>query len=244
MSALRQIIVGSLFTMLLPIGSASAEKVDLELILAVDISGSVDAYEGRLQREGYLRALVHPTVIRAITSGERRKIAVTYVEWAGGHIQRTVVDWTVIRDAASARAFAARISKVPLVTEYWTSISGLIDYAMRRFAANPHKGTRRVIDISGDGPNNAGGQLAPARARALAKGVVINGLPIVNKRIQPWGGSPYRNLGRYYATKVIGGPGSFHIIARGFKDFGRAIRIKLLREIAGGRRPLATRLRK
>ncbi len=218
---------------------ARAERVDLELVLAVDISGSVDAYEGRLQRVGYLRALVHPTVIRAITSGERRRIAVTYVEWAGGHIQRTVVNWTIIRDAASARAFAARIAKVPLVTEYWTSISGVIDYSLRRFAANPHRGARRVIDISGDGPNNSGRSLAPARARALALGVVINGLPIVNKRVQPWGGSPYRNLDRYYARYVIGGPGAFHIVARGFKDFGRAIRIKLVREIAGAAAPLA-----
>jgi hypothetical protein len=235
MGALRQTVAGCLLAMFLPLGSAAAEKVDLELILAVDISGSVDAYEARLQRQGYLRALVHPTVIRAITSGERRRIAVTYVEWAGVHYQRAVVDWTVVRDAASARAFAARIARAPPMREYWTSISGVIDFSLRRFAANPHKGTRRVLDISGDGPNNSGRQLGPARARALKMGIVINGLPIVNNRPQPWGGPPPRNLDRYYAQKVIGGPGSFVIVARGFKDFGRAVRIKLVREIAGGR---------
>ena len=217
--------------------AARAEKVDLELVLAVDVSGSVDSYEARLQRQGYLRALVHPRVIRAITSGEHRKIAVTYVEWAGVHYQSTVVDWTVLRDAASARAFAGRIAKAPYMREYWTSISGAIEFSIKRFAANPHKGARRVIDISGDGPNNSGRALAPIRARALKMGIVINGLPIVNNRPQPWGGPPPRNLDRYYAQKVIGGPGAFTIVARGFEDFGRAVRIKLVREIAGARWP-------
>ena len=205
------------FFALLAVGSpARADRVDLELILAVDVSGSVDSYEARLQRQGYLRALVHPRVIRAITSGEHRKIAVTYVEWAGVHYQSTVVDWTIVKDAASAKAFADRIAKAPFMREYWTSISGAIEYSIKRFAANPHKGTRRVIDISGDGPNNSGRALEPVRARALKLGIVINGLPIVNNRPQPWGGPPPRHLDRYYAQRVIGGPGAFTIVARGF----------------------------
>ncbi len=221
--------------------TATAEQVDLELVLAVDVSASVDTYEARLQRQGYLRALVHPTVIRAITSGEHQKIAVTYIEWAGSDKQHIVVGWTIIRDAASARAFAARISRTAPASEWWTSISGLIDFAIGRFAANRHKGDRRVIDISGDGRHNEGGNLKAARARALKAGITINGLPIVNNRPQPFLGGAQRNLDRYFKQHVIVGPGAFVIIARGFKDFGRAIRIKLVREIAGSRWPLAAR---
>lgn len=212
---------------------AAAEPVDLELVLAVDVSGSVDPYEARLQREGYLRALVHPQVIKAITSGERRRIAVTYVEWAGDHFQRTVVDWTIVHDEASARAFASRIAEVPVLTERWTSISGAIDYAMSVFASSPYKGTRRVLDISGDGPNNSGGPVTVARDRAVKQGIVINGLPIVNDRPNPWGMPPPRNLDKYYFENVIGGPGAFIVVAKDFESFADAIRSKLVREIAG-----------
>lgn len=211
---------------------AAAERVDLELVLAVDISGSVDTFEARLQREGYLRALVHPKVVAAVTSGEYRRIAVTYIEWAGSHFQNTVVDWTVIRDAASARAFAARIAAAPVMVQRWTSISSAIDYGVRRFASNPHKGDRRVIDISGDGPNNSGLDVRAARDRAVRIGVTINGLPIVNDRLNPWGGPPPRDLDKYYTNNVIGGPGAFIVVARGFKNFADAIRRKLVREIA------------
>ena len=228
-------LVLSLILSVLASGLARAEQVDLELILAVDVSGSIDSQEARLQRQGYVQALSHPRVIRAITSGDRGRIALTYVEWAGAHYQRTVVGWTIVKDAASARAFAARVDASPLVREYWTSISAAIDYSLSRFEANPHKGKRKVIDISGDGPNNSGGPLAASRARALARGVIINGLPIVNNRVQPWGAAPARYLDRYYGRYVIGGEGSFLIVARGFGDFGRAIRLKLVREIAGTR---------
>lgn len=211
---------------------AAAERVDLELVLAVDISGSVDAFEARLQREGYLRALVHPKVVSAITSGEYRRIAVTYVEWAGSHFQNTVVDWTVIRDGASARAFAGRIAAAPVMVQRWTSISSAIDFGVRRLASNPHKGDRRVIDISGDGPNNSGLDVRAARDRAVSLKVTINGLPIVNDRLNPWGGPPSQDLDKYYADNVIGGPGAFIVVARGFKNFADAIRRKLVREIA------------
>jgi Protein of unknown function (DUF1194) len=221
---------------------ALAEAVDLELILAIDVSGSIDEVEAGLQRDGYLRAIVSPTVISAITAGRYRKIAVTYVEWAGGHYQRTVVDWTLISDMASAKAFAAKLQGEPIVTAAWTSISGMMDYAIRRFAESPHKGTRRVVDISGDGRNNSGGPLAPARAAVLAKGITINGLPIINDRPNPYGRPPDKDLDKYYKTKVIGGKGAFIVVAEGFEAFAEAIRAKLMREIAGTDEPAAIRV--
>jgi hypothetical protein len=214
---------------------AAAEPVDLVLVLAVDVSGSVDAFEAHLQREGYLRALVHPDVIKAITSGERKRIAVTYVEWAGSYFQRTVVDWAVISDLGSARAFVDRLKANPPITERWTSLSGAIDYAMERLAACPHKGERRVIDISGDGPNNSGRAVHDARDAAVKAGVTINGLPIVNDRPNPWGRPPPPDLDKYYFENVIGGPGAFIIVAKGFGNFAEAIRHKMVREIAGRR---------
>ena len=233
------------FALVLAIGAparhAAAEVVDLELVLAVDISGSIDAVEANLQRQGYLKALTHPSVIAAVTSGKHRRIAITYVEWAGGHYQQTVVGWTVVRDMASARAFAASIGKVPVTTAAWTSISGAIDYSLERFARNPHKGARRVIDISGDGRNNSGGDLAPARARALALGITINGLPIMNDRPNPYGRPPDRELDKYYKTRVIGGRGAFIVVAEGFEAFAEAIRAKLVREIAGRSEPVTQR---
>ncbi len=216
---------------------ALAEEVDLELVLAVDISGSVDHVEAQLQRQGYLKALVDPQVVRVITGGERRRIAVTYMEWAGAHYQNVVAGWTVVRDMASARAFAAAIAEHPVTTERWTSISTAIDFALGLFRANPHRGTRRVLDISGDGKNNNGGYLEPARARALKAGVTINGLPIVNDRPNPWGYPPPKNLDRYYFEQVIGGPGAFIVVARGFRSFGDAVKSKLTLEIAGPARP-------
>lgn len=233
---LTPLLAPVLASVLVPVAGttpARAEKVDLELILAVDISGSIDYAEAQLQRQGYLRALVDPRIIKIITSGERRKIAITYMEWAGAHYQQVVADWTVIRDLASAKAFAASISKSPVTTERWTSISSAIDFAMKHFKTNPHQGTRRVIDISGDGKNNSGDYLRPARDRAVKAGVVINGLPIMNDRPNPWGMVPPKDLDRYYYNNVVGGPGSFIVVARGFKSFGDAVKAKLAREIAG-----------
>jgi len=212
---------------------ARADMVDLALILMVDVSGSVDRVEARLQRQGYLSALVDPKVVKAIRSGPEQKVALTYIEWAGEHYQQIVVDWMVVSDMASAKRFVNKLAETPPWRERWTSISAAIDYAMQRFEKMPHKAERRVIDISGDGVNNAGRLLEDARAEALKKGVTINGLPIVNDRMNPWGGPPQRDLDKYYAKNVIGGPGAFMIVARGFEDFGRAIRQKLILEISG-----------
>ncbi len=217
----------------LPARADNPESVDLELILAIDVSGSVDEEEAILQRRGYLTALVHPQVLQAIAGGDKRKIGITYIEWAGYHYQRVVVDWAVISDKASAERFVSRIAEVPISTERWTSISGAIEFAMKRFEVSPYRGTRRVIDISGDGRNNNGRDLAEVRREALDRGIVINGLPIVNDRPTRWGTPPERDLDLYYRDHVIGGPGSFYIVADGFHAFANAIRTKLVREISG-----------
>jgi hypothetical protein len=232
---MRAAFLALLFAVLasLPARADNPEAVDLELILAIDVSGSVDEEEGALQRRGYLAALVHPQVLQAISGGEKRKIGITYVEWAGYHYQRVVVDWAVISDKATAESFVARIAQVPVSTERWTSISGAIEFAMRRFEASPYRGTRRVIDVSGDGRNNNGRDLAEVRREALERGIVINGLPIVNDRPTRWGTPPERDLDLYYRDRVIGGPGSFYIVADGFHAFANAIRTKLVREISG-----------
>lgn len=218
--------------------------VDLELVLAVDVSGSVDAYEAQQQREGYLEALVAPEVIRAIRSNQHQRIAVTYVEWAGYEMQRTVVGWSLIGNEADAQAFVRRLEANPPVRAMWTSISGAIDYAMPLFDGNGYEGTRKVIDVSGDGSNNRGRPAAAARDDALARGIVINGLPIVNDRPQPFDmPTPMEiDLDRYYVENVIGGPGSFIITADSFEAFKQAILAKLVREIAGSDGPRVVRL--
>jgi len=219
----------------LPALPASAEDlpVDLELVLAVDISGSVDEVEARLQREGYIAALRHPDVVQAIEGGMFGRIAVAYVEWAGDHYQRTMLDWTVIEDQASAGAFADALLETPLTTAHWTSLSAAIDHAVLLFEGNGFKGFRRVIDISGDGHNNRGRPVEWARDEAVAAGITINGLPIVNDRPNPWGGRPPAGLDLYYEERVIGGPGAFMIVAEDYTAFASAIFSKLLLEIAG-----------
>jgi len=220
-----------------PAGAEPKEPVDLELALAIDVSGSIDPEEAQLQRDGYLKALLDPMVLRAIAGGERRRISITYFEWASYSYQRLLVDWTVISDQASAEGFVKKLAAAPISTERWTSISGAIEFAMRRFEASPYAGTRRVIDISGDGRNNNGRDLEETRALALASGIVINGLPIVNDRPTRWGTPPERDLDLYYRDYVIGGPGSFFIVADGFQSFADAIRTKLVREIASREGP-------
>lgn len=219
---------------------AQGLPVDLELILAIDCSGSVDEVEAQLQRQGYIAALTSDRVLNAIRSGENRRIAVTYFEWAGETYQRVVVDWTIIEDAASAKAVTDRIAASPYVAIRWTSISAAIDYAMGLFSRSPFEGKRRVVDISGDGKNNNGGNVVTARDRALATGVTINGLPILNSRVGGFGGGysgrgfpSDPDLDTYYQNFVIGGPGAFMVPAESFDTFATAIQSKLIREIAG-----------
>jgi hypothetical protein len=222
----------SLLVLAAPAGAEGREPVDLELALAVDVSGSIDREEAELQRDGYLKALLDPRVLQAIAGGQRKRIAVTYFEWASYGHQRLVVDWTAISGRPSAEAFVKRLAAAPITTERWTSISGALEFAMKSFDANPYRGPRRVIDISGDGRNNNGRDLGEARAEALARGIVINGLPIVNDRPTRRGTPPERDLDLYYRDHVIGGPDAFYIVADGFQSFAAAIRTKLVREIA------------
>ncbi|GAA4254763.1 DUF1194 domain-containing protein [Azospirillum formosense] len=207
--------------------------VDLELVLAVDVSGSVDAEEGRLQREGYVAALTDPKVQAAIRGGPFGRIAVTYVEWAGDSFQRITVPWTLLSDHGSAEAFASSLAESPTLSAQWTSISAAIDFSVRLFNDNGFEGTRRVIDVSGDGINNRGRPVQWARDEAVAAGITINGLPILNDRPNPWGGAAPTNLDGYYEEHVIGGPGAFLVPAVSFEAFADAILSKLLLEISG-----------
>lgn len=210
-----------------------AVHVDLELVLAVDVSGSIDEEEARLQREGFATAITNPHILRAIRSGPLGRVAVMYVEWSGLDRHRVVADWTMIADEKAARDFAETITDASWFRGQWTSISSAIDQSMKYLDENKFEGARRVIDISGDGENNNGDPIPGARERALAAGVTINGLPIVNGRIGPNGMVPSPELDLYYRDCVIGGPGAFMVVARGFNDFARAIRRKLFLELSG-----------
>lgn len=210
---------------------AAEVPVDLELVLAADASRSIDDEEYELQRRGYVAALTHPEVVRAILGGSMRAIAICYVEWSSATEQATLVEWTVIRDTETARGFAAKLATAPRVFRSATSISGGIEYSARLFDGNGIEGTRRVIDVSGDGPNNSGPRSEIARDAALAQGITINGLVIINERPSrpPFAEEP---VDQHYLRAVIGGPGAFMMKVESFETFGEAIRRKLVREIA------------
>jgi hypothetical protein len=212
--------------------------VDLELVLAVDISNSMDLEEAALVRQGFIRAFRHPDVIDAIQRGRFGRIAVTYVEWGSDQYQRTKVDWAEVADAGNAAVFAEAVERSSLDIVEWTSISAAIAFGAQNFEGNGFRSERRIIDISGDGPNNQGTYVNLARDLAVADGIVINGLPIINDRPQVYGFPPFPDLDLYYQDCVIGGPGSFIVVADGFKDFARAILRKLVTEIAGRAPPL------
>ncbi len=206
-------------------------EVDVALVLAVDISYSMDMEELALQRDGYIAALTSPVVLDAIRKGMIGKIAVTYIEWAGVSTRHVIADWGIIDTEASARAFAEELRAAPIRRARRTSITGAIDFSMDQLRAAKLRPLRRVIDISGDGPNNEGGIVTIARDRALRAGVVINGLPIILKR---GFNSAYdiETLDEYYADCVIGGPGSFMNVITERDQFRDAIRNKILREVA------------
>lgn len=207
-----------------PSSAQSPIHVDLALVLAVDASGSVDQTRFELQKRGYAAAFRHPRVIGAIQSGPSQAIAVIVMQWTGPSLQVTAVPWTKVSDEASANAFADAVARAPrALFSGGTSISGAIDTAMGLLFDNPYRATRRVIDISGDGSNNRGRFVNQARDEAIAKGVGINGLPIL--ALEP-------ELDRYYRDNVIGGPGAFVIAARDYETFADAILKKLIAEIA------------
>jgi hypothetical protein len=207
---------------------AAQTAVDLQLVLAVDASGSVDQVRFELQKRGYVAAFRHARVLQAIRSGANQAIAVTMVQWTGPMMQVEVVGWTLVGDADTAGAFAAAIERAPRqLFGGGTSISGAIDYATTMFPRSPFRGARRVIDISGDGSNNRGRSVTQARDEAVAAGIGINGLPIL--ALEP-------DLDRYYYDSVIGGPGAFVVPAKDYETFADAILKKLITEIASNDR--------
>jgi hypothetical protein len=205
--------------------------VDLQLVLAVDVSRSIDEVEAELQRRGYIEALTNPRVIDAILSGEHKRIALCYTEWAGTHYQVVVLDWTVIDSPAAARRFAEKLAEAPRTSQSWTAVGAALAFAGQRFDNSGYESKRRVIDISGDGRTNDGPPAELVRDKLVTLGIVINGLPVMMNRTN-FGRPPDTGLDKYYEENVIGGPGSFMISAASFDDFGRAVRTKLVREIS------------
>ena len=213
-------------------GKESYPSVDVELVLAVDVSYSMDMDELALQREGYAQAIVSKEFLQALKTGPNGKISVTYFEWAASSDQKIIIPWRVIDGPETADAVAAEILKTPIRRASRTSISGAINFGMALIDENPHRGIRRVLDISGDGPNNNGSPVTLARDAAVEKGVIINGLPIMVKELS-YSTMDIGNLDFYYEDCVIGGPGSFVIAIKDRDKFKEAIRTKLVLEIAG-----------
>jgi hypothetical protein len=198
--------------------------VDLQLVLAVDVSGSVNAQRFELQKMGYVAAFQNPRVLSTIVAGRNQAIAVTMMQWSGPFLQSQVVPWTVLKDESTVKGFAGAIESAPrMMYGGGTSISGAIDNAVTLFPGSPFQSERRVIDVSGDGSNNRGRSVTQARDEAVDAGIVINGLPILAFEPQ---------LDQYFKDYVIGGPGAFMIAAKSFETFAEAILMKLIIEIA------------
>ncbi|MEI7873936.1 MAG: DUF1194 domain-containing protein [Alphaproteobacteria bacterium] len=225
----------SLFALLflaLPATAQDRKEVDMSLVMAIDISGSIDPDEARLQRQGYVEAFTDPVIIKAILGGNHGRIAVAYFEWSDAWVQKLLIDWTLLDSKEAIQAFAARLANEPISIARRTSISGAIRYAIPLFGRSPYEAERKVLDISGDGSNNDGGLVTDLRHEALKERIVINGLPIMNDRPNPFGFPSETDLDKYYLHCVTGGPRSFVEVAVNFEDFPRAVRKKLLQEVA------------
>lgn len=228
-------LLTGLIALLIAVAPAAAQdrkEVDLVLALAVDISGSIDPEEARLQRQGYVQAFRDKEIVRAILGGANGRIAVTYFEWSDSWMQKLLVDWTLLDSEAAIAAFAVRLDNAPISIARRTSISGAMRYAIPLFARAPYLAERKVLDISGDGSNNDGMMVIDMRHEVLKERIVINGLPVMNDRPNPFGFPNETDLDRYYLHCVTGGPRSFVEVARNFEDFPRAVRKKLLQEVA------------
>lgn len=210
----------------------NAVPVDVELILAVDVSYSMDPDEQALQREGYIQALTSKEFLTALREGANGKIAIAYVEWAGQNDQKIIMPWRLIEGPESADAVAAEIASAPYRRASRTSISGALKFAQPLFDHSGYRGLRRVIDVSGDGANNSGDPVAPTRDQVVQAGITINGLPLVLKRSN-FGMMDVENLDVYYEDCVIGGPGAFVVPIRDRAKFVEATRTKLILEVAG-----------
>ena len=215
-------------------GGLHAAGADLEVVLAADVSRSIDDAEFELQRKGYAAALTDPRVLTAIHGRTNGTVAVCFIEWSGEEDQQVVVDWTEIRDEEDAGTVAAAILAAPRSFMGRTSISAAVDFAMTRFAKAKWQANRRIIDISGDGTNNSGRLVSEARDQALAEGVTINGLAIVNDKPNPgyaFHTQPPGGLPEWYRQNVIGGPGAFLRVVEDFRSFADAMTNKLVSEI-------------
>jgi hypothetical protein len=228
---LRSLLFAAILSSAAPAFAANGEQVDVELVLAVDISYSMDADELALQREGYIAALASEQFLDAVRRGPIGKIAVIYIEWAGSSEQQIVIPWQVVDGPASADEFAYKLRQVPIRRAYRTSIANALKFSAEQFGTN-YKGLRRVIDVSGDGTNNQGDLIVPTRDDIVRKGITINGLPIMLKTpVVSMIDLP--DLDLYYQDCVIGGPGAFLVPVRERHQFADAIRNKLLLEVAG-----------
>jgi len=233
----RTALLGSLAAAAAATSASTATRaadlpVDLQLVLAVDVSRSIDEVEAELQRRGYIEALTNERIVDAILSGENRRIALCYTEWAGTHYQVIVIDWTVIDSPTAARRFAEKLAEAPRTSQSWTAVGAALAHAGQRFEKSGFTSKRRVIDISGDGRTNDGPPAELVRDTLVSQGMVINGLPVMMNRTN-FGRPPDLTLDKYYEENVIGGPGAFMIVADDFDHFGRAVRSKLVREISG-----------
>jgi hypothetical protein len=236
MHALRTLVAVGLIAIAGWTPTCAAERVDLLLVLAADVSGSMDESKFDLQRSGYAAAFSDSRVIEAIRGGPGGRIAVSFIEWSGILQQKIVIDWTVISNDETARQFGDHILEAPRAfARNSTSISAGIDFATTQFDRAPYEARRRVIDVSGDGDNNSGRDVTTARDEAIAKGVTINGLVILTKTPTPWNShhtNPLGGLANYYRNDVIGGPGAFVMVAENFNSFGEVLVKKLITEIA------------
>jgi hypothetical protein len=236
MRAMQTFVVAALMATTAWTPTHAAERVDLLLVLAADVSGSMDESKFELQRSGYAAAFSNPRVIEAIRAGPRGRIAATFIEWSGILQQKIVIDWTVIGNDETARQFGDRIMEVPRAfTRSGTSISAGIDFGMAQLDRAPYKAHRLVIDVSGDGDNNSGRDPAAARDVAIAKGITINGLVILTEspsRSYSSHTNPLGGLANYYRNNVIGGAGAFVVVVENFNSFGNAITKKLIAEVA------------
>jgi hypothetical protein len=229
--------IASLIAVFLSVTPSHAEDVDVALVLVTDVSRSIDDREYNLEKDGYTSAFTNSKVLEAIQGGPLGKIAVAYVEFASSFEVRTVLDWTVINDHASAKAFVDKLAAAP--RSFWgrTAISAGIDKAVQLLAENNLNATRRVIDVGGDGTNNAGREAAEARDDAVKAGITINGLAIINDHPMAWTFAhvqPPGGLAKYYRENVAGGPGNFVLEVHDFHSFGEAMTRKLMEEIASG----------
>ena len=229
---LCSIVFGASVTALLAWSPSAlaVEQVDLKLVIATDVSGSINDEEARLQREGTAEAFLDADVVKAISSGSLGRIAVSMIDFSSPDYDKVVIDWHIIRDKASATAFAEQVRNTPRTPGRRTSVSSALELGSLLIESSEKDivATRKVIDVSGDGPNNDGNPMREAHDRVIGQGIVVNGLPVMDDNANGY----FPNLDKYYAACVAGGRGSFVVVVRAFKDFGAAMRHKLILEIS------------